>query len=123
MFRVVVKSNLSMGLAMNLTKVMRDTLIVLDSLDDGYESMKARMLALNAKKQVLTELPKLQVKEGKRIKALAKHSYVQAAHGTQESTAFKPLWLYGVTTCMLKSSLVDMWRWKASKTDRCRTRK
>lgn len=71
MFRVVVKSNLSMGLAMNLTKVMRDTLIVLDSLDDGYESMKARMLALNAKKQVLTELPKIQVKEGKRIKALA----------------------------------------------------
>lgn len=72
MFRIVVKSNLSMGLAQNLANKIKETLIVLDSLDEGYESVKQRMLMLQAKAKVLDELPKVKGPKDKRLKALAK---------------------------------------------------
>jgi hypothetical protein len=72
MFRIVVKSNLSMGLAQNLAQKIKETLTVLDSLDDGYESVKQRILSLQAKAKVLDELPKVHDPKNKRLKALAK---------------------------------------------------
>ncbi|KAL3802921.1 hypothetical protein ACHAWO_003553 [Cyclotella atomus] len=72
MFRIVVKSNLSMGLAQNLANKIKETLLVLDSLDEGYESVKQRMLMLQAKAKVLDELPKIKGPKDKRLKALAK---------------------------------------------------
>lgn len=72
MFRIVVKSNLSMGLAKNLSQKIKETLIVLDDLDDGYESVKQKILTLRAKAQVLKELPKVHEPGDKRLKSLAK---------------------------------------------------
>lgn len=72
MFRIVVKSNLSMGLAQNLATKIKETLTVLDSLDEGYESVKQRIIALKTKAKVLEELPKVHNPKDKRLKALAK---------------------------------------------------
>jgi hypothetical protein len=72
MFRIVVKSNLSQGLAENLANKLRETLVVLDDMDEGYEGVKQKILALKAKAAVLKQLPKEHVHSDKRFKALAK---------------------------------------------------
>jgi hypothetical protein len=71
MFRIVVKSNLSQGLAENLARKIKETLNVLDSLDGGYESVKMRIQTINTNAKVLAELPKVHGPSDKRLKALA----------------------------------------------------
>ena len=46
MFRIVVKSNLTLSLAEDLTKKIEQVLTVLDSMDKGYESVKDRLAEL-----------------------------------------------------------------------------
>ena len=72
MFRIVVKSNLSQGLAQNLAQKIEETLIALDDLDVGYESVKQKIIARNAKANVLAELSKVHNPKDQRLKALTK---------------------------------------------------
>eukprot|EP00804_Cyclotella_cryptica_P010916 CCRYP_018966-RA/>CCRYP_018966-RA protein AED:0.11 eAED:0.11 QI:102/0.87/0.77/1/1/1/9/454/601 len=72
MFRIVVKSNLSQGLAENLAHKIKETLAVLDDLDEGYEGVKQKIAAMKAKAAVLSEIPNVHKPTDKRFKALAK---------------------------------------------------
>jgi hypothetical protein len=47
MFRIVVKSNLTMGLAQHLMNHLSEVLPVLDSMEAGYSSMKSTQTAVN----------------------------------------------------------------------------
>jgi hypothetical protein len=46
MFRIVVKSNLTMGLAHHLIEHLEEVLPVLDSMEAGYSSMKSTKAAV-----------------------------------------------------------------------------
>ncbi|KAL7483135.1 hypothetical protein ACHAW6_008786 [Cyclotella cf. meneghiniana] len=72
MFRIVVKSNLSQGLAENLAQKIKETLTVLDDLDEGYEGVKQKLTALKAKAAVLSQIRNMHKPTDKRFKALAK---------------------------------------------------
>jgi len=51
MFRIVVKSNLTRGLALDLTNKMAEVIEVLDSMDSGYESLRSKVHYLSAKEE------------------------------------------------------------------------
>ena len=51
MFRIVVKSNLTRGLALDLTNKMAEVIEVLDSMDSGYESLRSKVHYLGAKEE------------------------------------------------------------------------
>lgn len=72
MFRIVVKSNLSQGLAENLAYKLKETLAVLDDLDEGYEGVKQKITAMKAKAAMLSEIPQVHKPTDKRLKSLAK---------------------------------------------------
>jgi len=46
MFRIVVKSNLTMALAYNLMNQLKDVLPILDGMDDGYHNFKTKKNAM-----------------------------------------------------------------------------
>lgn len=49
MFRIVVKSNLTMSLAQNLTANLVKVLVTLDNMDGGYESLRSKIAGINDK--------------------------------------------------------------------------
>jgi len=51
MFRIVVKSNLTRGLALDPTNKMAEVIEVLDSMDSGYESLRSKVHYLGAKEE------------------------------------------------------------------------
>ena len=86
MFRIVVKSNLTMGLAEDLTNKLEEVLEVLDSMDEGYMSLRTKANMLRELKEeggdAATPLPNLDDKR-QVMKNLHHKSYYQSAREVQ----------------------------------------
>ena len=88
MFRVVVKSNLTMGLAEDLTSKLEEVLGVLDTMDEGYMSLrtKAKMLRELKKEDGDAAMPLANMDDRRQAtKNLHHKSYFQASFSEGKS--------------------------------------